>query len=713
MVNLTIDGKAVTAEKGLTILEAALNNGVYIPHLCGHENLTPAGACGMCAVKIKGTDGVSMACSTKIAEGMDVDSGDELAEKIRKLSCDLIFKTHPSDCTSCPKYGKCQLQTISQYVGDTGRKLRDNKLLVAADENNPIIMHEMYRCILCGRCVRVCTDVRGVGAIRFEKIKGRMRVVVDGDSLSEAGCRFCTACVDVCPTGSIREHEAITAKTEGKSREAAVVPCRGTCPAHIDVPRYIRHISQGDYEAAVSVIREKVPFPHVLGFVCTHPCESECKRGFLNGSVSIKSLKRFAAQNVAAASRLEAEKALPTGRSVAVIGAGPAGLTAAYLLALKGHLTTIFESQEQPGGMMRYGIPGHRLPRNILDDEIYGIIGAGVILKTGVKIDNAPDLLAKGFDAVLTTVGTHRGVKLPLPGADLDGVYLGTDFLRAIEEGTAPQMTGKRVMILGGGNVALDCAGAALRKGAGKAHVACMEARDAMTSTEEERTWALEEGVAIHNSRTFLEIIGDNGRVTGMKLASISGFYFEENGKSVIDIIPESEEQIEVESVIFAIGQRPDIEAGFGLALGRGGRIEVFDDCLTGVPGVFAAGDAVTGTTSVINAIAGARITAGKIDAFLGGNGALNETAAEITQRNPRLGKLEGFGKFERNESNLVTPDKRTGNFELMDLGLTGEQAECEARRCLQCDLRLDIAPQRFWTDYASGATQIVTSLEN
>jgi len=295
-VSFTINGKAATAAPGLTILQAALGNGVYIPHLCGHESLTPAGACAMCAVKVKGTDGVTMACSTRVAEGMDIDTRDEMAEKVRKLSCDLIFKTHPSECTGCPKYGKCQLQTISQYVGDTGRKLRENKMMIALDDKNPIILHEMNRCILCGRCVRVCSDVRGVGALRFDKVKGRARVVVDGDCLTDAGCRYCTACVDVCPTGSIREHEAIAAKMEGKTREAALVPCREACPAHIDAPRYIRCIGEGDLRAAAAVVREKAPFPYVLGYICTHPCETECKRSYVNGAVSIRNLKRYAAR---------------------------------------------------------------------------------------------------------------------------------------------------------------------------------------------------------------------------------------------------------------------------------------------------------------------------------------------------------------------------------------------------------------------------------
>jgi len=706
-VTLTIDSKPITSDQGRTILEAALNNGIYIPHLCSHEGLAPAGACGMCAVKVNGRNGVVMACRERVSEGMEVDTRNDLAEKIRKLSCDLIFKTHPSECTGCPKYGKCQLQTISQYVGDTGRKLRENKLVIAADDKNPIILHEMHRCILCGRCVRVCTNVRGVGAIRFEKVKSRMRVIVDGNSLADAGCRYCSACVDVCPTGSIREHEAIAAKMEGKPRENALVPCREACPAHIDVPRYVRFISLGDYNAAASVVREKAPFPYVLGYICTHPCEAECKRNYINTPVNIRNLKRFAAfredkpQN-------DSLCPTPTGKRIAVIGAGPAGLTAAWLLVCKGHETTVYEARSQAGGMLRYGVPKHRLPREVLNDEISFILSAGVTLETNIKIENAPVLLDCGFDAVLVAVGAHRAARLPLPGADLVGVYFNTDFLSAVETGTAPDFSGRRVVILGGGNVALDCAAVARRLGACEVRIACLEAYEMMTSTVEELTFAREEGIIILNSRTFLEITGENGFVTGIKLVSISGFSFDEAGKSLIDTIPGSEEIIGTDAVVFAIGQRPDIDAGFGLRLNRGGRVEVTEEHITDIPGVFAAGDVVTGTISVIQAIAGARSVASAIDAYLGGDGVIDLQGDRAQERNPYLGKVEGFGQLKRNESDILALPKRINSFVAMDLGLNSDQTKCEAGRCLQCDLRLDIAPQRFWTDYMDNQHTLV-----
>ena len=700
-VTLTIDQQTVTTTAGKTILEAALDHGIYIPHLCSHENLHPTGACRMCVVRQQGVPGVVTSCSTKVQPGMVIDTKDELAEKIRKLSCDFMFKTHPPECTNCPKYGKCQLQSISQYVGDTGRKLKANPILVPTNASNPIILHEMYRCILCGRCVRACQDMRGVGAIRFKKVKGRMMVVVNGDSLNEAGCRFCSACVDVCPTGSIREHEAIALKVLGKTREEAVVPCRAGCPAGIDVPRYIRYVKQGDCSAATAVIREKVPFPEALGYICTHPCELECKRNYLNEPISIRNIKRYAAQHDDGAWRSKGFKRPLTGKKVAVIGAGPAGLTAAYYLAKLGHKVTVFEALPKTGGMMRYGIPVHRLPRDVIEREAADIQAAGVEIRTNERVDNAPALLGAGYDAVFVAVGTHKGVRLPLKGADLQGVLINTDLLRAVETGENMPV-GERVVVLGGGNVALDCASVAKRLGAKEVRMACLEQYAAMTCTEEERTWAEEEGIEIHNGRNFLGIRGENGKVTGVDVVGITAFSFDAQGVCVDERIPDSEQTLPADTVIFAIGQRPDIGEAFGLQLTRG-RIAT-EGCKTSVPGIFAAGDAVTGTASVIRAIAGARLAAQEIDRYLGGDGAIDEILAPLEHPSPILGNLPGFGVQPRVQPDVVCACERCACFDTMDNGLEEEGARFEASRCLQCDLRLDLAPQKFWSDYAGSS---------
>ena len=699
LVHLTIDGYEVTAAEGTTVLDAALAAGIYIPHLCSHENLHPYGACRLCVVKQQGVEGVITSCTTPVQEGMVIDTHDEMAQKIRKLSCDFMFKTHPAECTGCPKYGKCQLQSISQYIGDTGRKLKANPISVAADTSNPIILHEMYRCILCGRCVRACQELRGVGVLKFATVKGRTQVVIDGNNLNSAGCRFCTACVEVCPTGSIREYEALAQKAIGKTREAALIPCKDGCPAHVDVPRYLRFVREGKYAAAAAVVREKAPLPESLGYICAHPCEGECKHQCLNSPVSIRNVKRFAAQHDDGAWKANSFQKPDTGKRVAIIGSGPAGLTAAYYLRKLGHSVTILEAQAQLGGMLRYGIPSHRLPREVLDREIAEILSVGIEVKTETRVENVAALTAEGYDAVLIAVGTHQGSKLPLANNDLPDVYTNTDFLRAAGK-NEPLPVGNRVVVLGGGNVALDCATVARRLGAQDVHAACLERYDAMTCSDEERGWAEEEGVKIHPAKTFLSIEAENGKVTGLKIAGVKDFFFDAEGKSHIELEENSEEIIPADTIIFAVGQRPDLNEGFGVELGRGNRVTTATDGATSVAGVFAAGDAVTGTKTVIAAIAAARDVVCAMDKYLGGEGEIAEALAPVQEANPCIGQIENFGSAERLEPSILPADERVKGFIQMDFGFTAEQAVTEAERCLQCDLRLQLAPQRFWNDY-------------
>ncbi len=712
-VTLTIDGKTIAADSNQTILEAALENGIYIPHLCSHENLHPTGSCRLCVVGQQGVEGVVTSCITKVQDGMVIDTHDEKAEKIRKLSCDLMFKTHPSECTGCPKYGKCQLQSISQYVGDTGRKLKANAVSIKANHDNPIILHEMYRCILCGRCVRACNEMRGVGAIRFKEVDGRMQVVIDGASLKDANCRFCTACVEVCPTGSIREHQELADKLEGKTREEGFVPCRNACPAHVDVPRYIRYIREGNYAAAAATVREKVPFPHALGYICVHNCEQECKRTELNEPISIRNLKRYAAQQDNGAFKERGFKKSATGKKLAVVGAGPAGMTVAYYAAKLGHSVTVFEARQLAGGQMRYGIPNYRLPREALDAEINEIFAQeGIEVKYQMEITDAPDLLKQGFDAVFVAIGTHAGVKLPIPGNDLQGVLVNTSFLREFEEGTAS--VGENVVILGGGNVAIDCAGAALRLGAKSVSMACLEAYDKMTATKEERAWAEEEGIRIYNSKTFHEILDNgSGHCAGVRIQSIQDFYFDENRKAHMELTEGTQETLAADTVIFAVGQRPTISMDpkeFGLDLTHGNYIATKDAAgATSVEGIWAAGDVVTGTQSVIQAIAAARKSVSAIDCYLGGDGNIEEQLTDPQQKDAYIGVIEKFGDMQRIQPRVVPVPQRVQNYHTcgpMDQGFDETMAKEEAKRCLQCDLRCEIAPQRFWSDYVPGGEE-------
>lgn len=682
-LRITVDGRPVAAEAGMTLLQACLDAGIYIPHLCSHPDLHPAGVCRLCAVEIEGREGLLASCSTPAEDGMNVSTSTPLVKQVRRLAAELLLANHPADCTACPVYLNCELQSLMQYLEFTDARIRKRVNLTSPVDSNPLIVHDMVRCILCGRCVRACTELRGVDALVFVR-KGENLMVGprEGATLAGAGCKFCGACVEVCPTGSIRDQLSVFDKY--KNRKAALVPCRETCPAGIDIPRYVRLVKQGENGLAAAVIREKVPFPATLGHVCDHPCEADCRRGQVSESVAIRSIKRFAAAHDDGAWRDKGYRKAPTGKRVAIIGAGPAGLTAGHYLAKSGHQVTVFERLDRPGGMLHVGIPTHRLPRQVVDDEIAHIRAAGVEIKCGAPVESVAELQRDGYDAVLVAVGTHQGLGLPIPGAESVGVLVGTDFLRRVNLGEEVPV-GERVLVLGGGNVAFDCAGVARRLGAREVSVACLEPREAMFASEEEIQDALAEGAVLYNSCTFDEIMSENGRPSGVRCRKVTSCTFDEDGLPHICVEEGSELTIPADTVIFAIGQRPGLTADFGVELGRGGRIVIQDGtrCQTGKPGVFAAGDAVRGTASVVTAIADGREAARAIDLYLGGDGVIDEALAPVTAKDPWIGREEGYATRLR-----CADDRR------------------EAERCLQCDLRLEIAPRKFWGEYGPAKKQ-------
>ena len=682
------------------MLEAVLEAGVYIPHLCHHPDLTPVGGCGLCLVEIEGMRGLHTSCTTPVEEGMRVKTKTPQVDRIRRLAMELMLSGHPPDCTVCSQYLNCELQSLKQYIGTSEElRVRRRSKPFTANTANPLFVHDPARCILCGRCVRACHDLRGVDVLLFMK-KGKEAYIGTGSDspLADAGCRFCGACVEVCPTGALRDKEELT---RGRSRRAARVPCRYTCPAEIDIPRYIRLIREKKYSEATAVIREKVPFPKVLGYVCNHPCETACRRSEVNEAISIKELKRFAAERDHA--RLWAKnsrKAEPTGKRVAIVGSGPAGLTAAYYLLKLGHAVTVFETLPFPGGMMRIGIPEYRVPRDVLDEEIREIESMGVEIRTRSRVDSLDSLFEDGYHATLVAVGTHEGQKLPIPGADQDGVLVSMDLLRDVNLGKKVKV-GKRVLVLGGGNVAFDCARVARRLGAEEVHLACLESRDKMVATPDEISQGEEEGVVIHPSRTFTRIFRENGQTVGVECLNVDSFEFDEEGKAQINVIEGSEHLLSADTVIFAIGQRPQIPARFELATGRGNRIEVDSDTFqTSREGVYAVGDAVKGTTSVIEAIASGRNGAVVVDRYLGGSGDIDEALVPIEKPEPGLGRREGFARENRFENPRLAPDERVISFCPIVHDLDEKAAVAESHRCLQCDLRLKMTPVKFWGDY-------------
>ena len=700
-VTIRIDGKEIRTEKGTSVLTAALENGIYIPHLCHHKDLPELGSCRLCIVKVEGQEGVTPSCELKAEEGLSVITDAPEIQHLRKLAMELLLSAHPEDCSTCPKYGRCELQTLIQYMGVSATRMMTRVKGFPSEERNPLLIHDMNRCVLCGRCVRACKDLRKVGVLQYNKKELETYVGTLHDRLlADADCRFCGACAEVCPTGTIRDYLNYTPV----EKKDTLIPCKAACPVHTDVPRYLRLVKQGKYAEATAVIHEKLPFPECLGRVCTHVCEADCRRGVVNEPVSIRNLKRYAAEHTDNSLWMGASKKLPpTGKKAAVIGGGPAGMSAAYYLAKQGHEVTIFEAREALGGQMQFGIPSYRLPREVVQKEAGYLALAGVNVKTGAKIEDPASLLGE-FDAVLLAVGTTQGVRLPMPGNDLPGVLLNSDFLEKASRGEETGM-GKHVVVLGGGNVAFDCARTAVRLGAESVALACLEKREMMLADDEEIEQAKEEGVDVQPGRTFEKITGENA-VAGVALSVVKEFYFDENRRAVITKVENSEYEIPADTIIFAVGQRTALPE-CGIERGRANSIAVKNGTLaTSAAGVFACGDAVYGTKTVIQAVASGRDAASEIDRYLGGDGDISETLLPMEETDPAIGKIEGFGYLKRKPEQFIAVEDRKQDFRQISGGICDADHCGEAERCLQCDLRFTISGPHLWSDYDSSGKE-------
>lgn len=682
MISLEVDGRVVEARKGATVLEAALAGGVYIPHLCSHPELAPAGACGLCVVTVDGVGDPVYSCHTEVRPGMAVHTKSEEVLALRRLVMELVLSRHPPECTTCTQYLNCELQSLKQFVGITEElRVRKHPQPLPPDQGNPLFVRDMTKCVLCGRCVRACGELRGVHALAFHDIGRATRTgPTAGGSMAESGCRFCGACVEVCPTGALRDKDELT---RARNRRTALLPCRYVCPAEIDVPTYVRLAAQGDYGAATAVVREKAPFPLTLGHVCDHPCEAVCRRGAVNEPIAIREIKRFVAERDDGTWKERSRRELDTGKRVAVIGSGPAGLTAAFYLRKLGHAVTVFESLPVAGGMLRVGIPEDRLPRSVLEAEIAEIEAAGVEIRVSSPVSSLDALFEDGHDVALIAVGTHQGGRLPIPGGDQGIVSSAVDFLRGVHlDGDVA--VGESVLVLGGGNVAFDCARVARRLGAARVEVACLEARAELPASPEEVAEAEALGVVVRDSRTFREISADEAGVCTVGCLGVESFEFDEDGRLEVEEVWGSEHALRADTVILALGQRPVVPEAWGVDLTPVGTVALDDYTFeSSREAVFAAGDALSGTASVVEAIASGRRAASVIDRYLGGSGEIEERLADVAGPSPVLGPGDGFAGLGR-----ISP-------------LGAEAEACgESERCLQCDLRLKMARVRFWGDY-------------
>lgn len=588
MLNLTINGKNITVEEGTTILQAAKDNGIYIPTLCYDDAVKVYGACGLCVVEAEGIPKLLRSCSAKCSEGMVVNTESKRVVQSRKIAMELLMSAHDGDC---------------------------------------------------------------------------------------------------------------------------VAPCQLNCPARTDCQGYVGLIANGEYEAALKLIKNKVSLPASIGRVCPHPCETACRRGKVDEAINIAQLKAFAADMDLNSDSYLPKKNAPTGKKIAIIGGGPAGLTAAYRLAVSGHEVTVYDMMEKMGGMLRYGIPQYRLPKEVLDKEIAIIEKLGVKMINGVKLgkDFTIASLKAQNDAVIVAVGAWKSSSMRTPGEELDGIYGGIDFLRAVALKQEINI-GDKVVICGGGNTAMDACRTAVRLGAKEVYCVYRRTRNEMPAEDIEITEAEEEGVQFKFLTNPISFNGEDGKVKSVTLQLMELGEPDASGRRRPVAIEGKTEELNVDSVIVAIGQKLVNEDVSELKLTDRGNIEAdIDTFKTNIEGVFAIGDATNrGASIAIEAIGEANRCALSIDAYLKGED-IETRVPYISRRDEELIDFQSKEKCPARKPKVLPAAERKNNFDEVCLGYTEEDAKAEASRCLECGCkeyykckllsvaqRYDIHPERF-----------------
>ena len=460
------------------------------------------------------------------------------------------------------------------------------------------------------------------------------------------------------------------------------VPCVSQCPAHVEIPGYIALIHEGRFADAVRLIRKDNPFPAVCGLICEHPCEVRCRRTMVDNPINIRGLKRFACEHEGEKPELILDP--PTGKKVAVIGGGPSGLSAAFYLSLMGHEVTVYEQRRQLGGMLRYGIPAYRLPREVLNDEIAFLQKSGFKTITNVSIGSDIPIadLRRQYDAMYVCIGAHTDRKIGIEGEDAEGVISAVEMLRAIGDDIMPDFTGMNIVVVGGGNVAMDVARSAIRLGARSVKVAYRRRKVDMTALPEEVEGAIADGCEIMemDAPVRIEKTAD-GKVAALIVKpQLAGPI--KGGRPSPVPSSKPEERIPCDRVLVAIGQgiESDKFGEYGIPIKRG-KIDAFDwSGVSGEEGIFAGGDCVTGPATVIRAIAAGKVAAANIDNYLGFN---HEIRTDVELPPIRFDDHKPCGRINMRERPAA---ERIKDFRLMECGMTLEEAMQESGRCLHCD---------------------------
>ena len=461
------------------------------------------------------------------------------------------------------------------------------------------------------------------------------------------------------------------------------IPCVALCPAGVDIPGYIALVNEGRYADAVRLIRKDNPFPTACALICEHPCEARCRRSMFDTAVNIRGLKRFAVDNAGVVPAPPCAAA--TGKRVAIVGGGPSGLSAAYFLSLMGHKCVVYEMKSKLGGMLRYGIPNYRFPRERLQEDIDCVLSTGVEVKYNTKIGENFSIkdLRDQYDAVYIAIGAHNDKKIGIEGEDSNNVMSAVELLDNIGNDNEPDFTGKTVAVVGGGNVAMDCVRSAERLGAKRAIIAYRRRKEDMTALPEEVEGALEEGCELMELSSPVRIEADeNGNAVALWVKPQIIGRMDEWGRARPSDSSKPEVRVACDIVIVAIGQgiesRHFEEAGMPV---KRGNITAMDDGeIINIPGVFAGGDCVTGPATVIRAIAAGKVAAANIDEYLGYNHLISvdiDIPAASHADKPACGRV--------NLTN-VPADERKCNFDHIECGMTLEEAEQESSRCLRCD---------------------------